>query len=255
MSTVIRLKKGWKVNVDVVIDGVAAAEAFDEGPFDFAQALKGQRLRFKEGRLDLDISLRIDGHRFPMRLVALEIPGKNVCVFLTNLPRALYSVDLVGDLYRLRWEIEKDNKLNKSDENLDELDGRKPESVHTMLYASLLASLVVNSVVHQDHQELFSRHPQARKHGPPHARLVALALGSSHGALAEALATPGTRTRAWERALIVIEADGRDPNWRRRPSILDTLFGFTGAPGRPRCQKRSNTPMQMVENDHSIGSN
>ena len=161
----------------------------------------------------------------------------------------------MGDLYRLRWEIEKDNKLNKSDFNMDELDGRKPESVHAMLYAALLGSLIVNSIVHQDHQELFSRHPPARKHGPLHARLVALALGSSHGSLAEALAHPDEPTRAWERALIVIDVDGRDPNWRRRPSVLDTLFGFTGSPGRPRRQKKSKSPMRMAENDHSIGSN
>ena len=176
-------------------------------------------------------------------------------MFLTNLPRALYPADLVGDLYRLRWEIEKDNKLNKSKWGMDELDGRKPESVHPMLYASLLGSLIVNSIVHHDHQELFSRHPQDRKHGPLHARLVALALSSSHGDLAEALAAPGIPSRAWERALIVIEIDGRDPNWRRRPSVLDTLFGFTAPPGRPRRQKMIKNATPLVENDHSTGSN
>ena len=237
VSYVIRLKTGWKVKVESVVEGAAAAGAFDEGPLDFTAALEGEKLRFVGGRLDLDVTLNIKGERVPARLVALEIPGKGICAFLTNLPRTEYSADLVGQLYRLRWEIEKDNKLNKSDLGLDELDGRKPESVHAMLYASLLGSLVVNSIVHRDHQELFAQPKAERKRGPLHARLVALALASSHGAVAEALAEPGTPSRAWARALIVIQADGRDPNWRRRPSVLDTLFEFTAPPGRPRRQK------------------
>lgn len=255
VSTVIRLKTGWKVNVESIVEGAAAAAAFDEGPFDFASALAVEKLRFVDGRLDLDVALKIDGERFALRLVALEIPGKGVCVFLTNLARSEYPPELVGQLYRLRWEIEKDNKLNKSDEGADVLDGRKPESVHTMLYASLLASLVVNSIVHHDHQALFAQPKEERKHGPLHARLVALALATSHGALAKALAAPRTRSTAWKDALDVIEGAGRDPNWRRRPSVLDTLFGFTAPPGRPRRQKTSETPVPMAENDHSIGSN
>ena len=255
VSYVIRLKTGWKVNVESVVEGAVAADAFDAGPFDFASALEGKRLRFKDGRLDLDITLKIDGERFPARLVGLETPGKGVCVFLTNLPWHQYPADLVGQIYRLRWDIEKDNKLNKSDRDMDELDGRKPESVHTMLYASLLGSVIVNRIVHHDHQALFAQAPAARKRGPLHARLVALALAASHGALAEALVQPQKSSRAWSRASIVIDVDGRDPNWRSRPSVLDTLFGFTAPPGRPRRQKKIKNPTPVVGNDHSTVSN
>jgi IS4 transposase len=241
VSYVIRLKEGWKVKVDGVVTGTAAAAAFDEGPFDFATALANESLQFKDGVLDLNISLRVEGERFPLRLVALEIPGKNVCVFLTNLPRERYAAALVGDLYRLRWEIEKDNKLNKSDRDMDELDGHKKASVHIMLYSALLGSLLVNRVVHHDHRELFATW-QDRPRAPFHARLVAMALAAAHSALAEAMATEDSTHPGWRSARAVLEGDGRDPNWRRRPSVLDTLFGFTAPPGRPRRGKTTHLP-------------
>jgi hypothetical protein len=236
VKTVIRLKSGWKVNVERVIEGSSVAAAVDGDVFDFATALADKKLKFVDGRLDLDVALTVEGKRFPLRLVGVEVPGKGICLFLTNLDRSQYTAHLVGQLYRLRWEIEKDNKLNKSDEGADELDGEKPASVHTMLYASLIASLLVNSVVHRDHQEYFATPPEKRKKGPMHARLVALALGAVHGSLSEAIATPGSPSSSWQRALNVIEGGSRDPNWRRRPSVLDVLFGFVASPGRPRRQ-------------------
>jgi len=251
VKTVIRLKSGWKVNVEKVIEGTAAAAAIGDGAFDFATALADQKLTFVGGRLDLDVALTVENKRFPMRLVGLEIPGKGVCLFLTNLGRKQYDAHLVGQLYRLRWEIEKDNKLNKSDEGVDELDGEKPASVHAMLYASLIASLVVNSVVHRDHQELFEIPPEKRKKGPMHARLVALALGAVHGSLSEALAAPDSPSTAWQRTLDTLDGGARDPNWRRRPSVLDTLFGFVASPGRPRRQSAGASLIIDQQNNKS----
>ena len=165
---VVKVKTGWKVNVDSVIEGEAAADAFDKGPFDYAAALAGKKLRFKNGRL--------------------------------------------------------------------ELDGRKPESVRAMLYASLLGSVIINRIVHHDHQELFSSWKQ-RPRGPMHVRLVALALAACHTSLAQALTEPDRHGDAWQRAIAVIEGSGRDPNWRNRPSVLDEMLGFTAPPGRPRRKK------------------
>jgi hypothetical protein len=247
VSYVVRLKEKWNVSVKAVVTGEAAADAFKEGPFDFASALANQRLQFKNGVLDLDVSLRVEGRPHPVRLVVLEIPGKGVCAFLTNLVRERYPAELVGLLYRLRWEIEKDNKLNKSDEDLDELDGRKVSSVHIMLYASLLGSLVVNRIVHHDHQELFATWEE-RPRAPLHARLVALALASCRAALTEALATQDPEHRAWQSVFAVVEGSGRDPNWRRRPSVLDVLLGFTAPPGRPRDNRREESrPLQASD--------
>jgi hypothetical protein len=171
--------------------------------------------------------------------VALEIPGKGVCAFLTSLDRKLYPPELVGTLYRLRWEIEKDNKVNKSDFCIDALDGRKKESVCAMIYASLLGSVLVNRIVHEDHRVL-QRTFETSPRGPLHVRLVALALATAHYELARALADPERPTAAWRGAAAVIEGCGRDPNWRNRPSVLDKLHGFTVPPGRPRKQKAAS---------------
>ena len=234
---VIKVKTGWKVNVSSVIEGQAAADAFDKGPFDFGEALADKTLQFVDSRLDLDVWLPINGERFALRLVALKIRGKGVCAFLTSLPRRRYPADLVGDLYRLRWNIEHDNKLNKSDVGLRHLDGRKVESVHTMLYASLLGSVIINRLVHHDHRELFATWKQ-RPRGPLHVRLVALALATCHGKLARALTEPEMGEESWQRAIAVIEGSGRDPNWRSRPSVLDRMLGFTAPPGRRRGKKK-----------------
>jgi hypothetical protein len=246
---VIRLKTGWKVKVSSVVEGEAAAGAFDEGPFDLAEALAGKKLRFREGRLDLDVTLTVDGQPFPLRLVALEIPGKGVCAFLTSLSRRRYSADLVGTLYRLRWEIEKDNKVNKSDFCLNALDGRKKASVHAMLYASLLGTILVNRIVHADHRTLKALWKKAPR-GPLHVRLVALALGTASFALAGALARNDRTSDAWDGAVAVINGTGRDPNWRSRPSVLDTLHGFTVSPGRARKQR-----LAAIQHHEGIGAN
>ncbi len=233
---VIRLKSGWKVNIDKAVRGEHVASLGGDGVLRLEEALTGQTLRFEDGALDFDVHLTVDGRPFPLRLVAMEVPGQGVCAFLTSLDRERYSPELVCKLYRLRWEIEKDNKVNKSDLCLDELDGRKPCSVHTMLYAALLGTTIVNRIVHDDHRELFASWSE-RPRGPLHARLVAMALATASFGLAAALVDPKASDTTWLRALAVINGSGRDPNWRRRASVLDTMLGFVAPPARPRRQK------------------
>ena len=48
--------------------------------------------------------------------------------------------------------------------------------------------------------------------------------------------------RLWERLADVIRARGHDPNWRRRPSVLDLLRGITAPPGRPRKARQRDCP-------------
>src|ERR1700691_5037371 len=85
----------------------------------------------EEGFIDADVALNRGA--YSLRLVAVETPEKKLCVFLTNLPRTHYPPAVVGDLYRLRWEIEKSNKLDKSDFSLADLSCRKVCSARTML--------------------------------------------------------------------------------------------------------------------------
>ncbi len=94
--------------------------------------------------------------------------------------------------------------MNKSDEEADEPDGENPASVHSMISASMIASLLVHSVVHRDHQKYFATPPEKRQKGPMHARLVALAPGAVHGSVLEAIETPSATSTSWHHALKVI---------------------------------------------------
>ena len=129
-----------------------------------------------------------------------------------------------------------------------------------MLSASLLGSVIINRIVHHDHQELFANWKR-RQQGPMHVRLVALALAACHAELARALAEPERQGDAWHRAIAVLEGSGRDPNWRSRPSVFDTRLGFTAPPGRPPAKESCNCSElkdEIVLFDHmcvaSIGS-
>jgi len=229
---VCKLKDGWNARLETVHAGEVAGLLAGS---DLADAVAFGRLDCKDGVIDADVTLSCGARAYGLRLVALELPDKGLCVFLTNLPRERYPARVVGDLYRLRWEIEKSNKLDKSDLCLDQLDCRKVCSAHTMLYASLLGACIVGRLVHADHCALAAaKAPLTR--GPVHARLLAMALASMHAALTQALAG-GDDDREWDRIARKLAHGSRDPNWRRRPSVLDTMLGFTGPAGRRRREK------------------
>jgi hypothetical protein len=228
---VIKLKTGWKARLTSVTVG-EVTELF-EGT-DFAEALSFGQLSCKDGFIDADVALNRGAYW--MRLVAVQTPEKGLCVFLTNLPREHYSPGVVGDLYRLRWEIEKSNKLDKSDFSLADLDCRKVCSARTMIYASLLGCSIVGRLVHADHCALAAVN-QPLTRGPIHARLLAMALATFHTTITAAITGGAPPGPVWDDLARRLAHLSRDPNWRRRPSVLDTLLGFTVSPGRPRRQK------------------
>lgn len=119
---VVKLKTGWKARLKSV--DVGEARTLFEGT-DFADAVALKQLSFEDGVLDAEVVLGSGSDAYTARLVAVETPSKGVCVFLTNLDRERYPPKVVSDLYRLRWEIEKSNKLDKSDFCLEDLDCRK----------------------------------------------------------------------------------------------------------------------------------
>lgn len=231
VSCVIKLKTGWKARLTSVTVGEIAA--LFKGT-DFAEALSFRQLSCEDGIIDADVAL--NRGKYSLRLVAVETPEKKLCVFLTNLPRERYPPGVVAALYRLRWEIEKSNKLDKSDFSLADLSCRKLCSARTMLCASLLGSSIIGRLVHADHCALAAaRQPLTR--GPLHARLLALALAAMHSTINSALAGHKRPGRVWDDLARKLAHLAHDPNWRRRPSVLDTLLGFVAPPGRPRRQK------------------
>ena len=232
---VCKLKRHWKVAIENVHEGnirelIAGA--------DLADAISFGQLSCRNGVIDVQARLSLNQKPYSLRVVAIEVPDHGLCVFLTNLPRERYPANVVGDLYRLRWEIEKSNKVEKSDLCLDELDCRKVCSARTMLTASLLGACIVGRLVHADHQALaqdLATHG-CIKRGPVHARLVAMFLASMTTSISARLRDE-PHARDWATLAELAAHASRDPNWRRRPSVLDTLLGFVAEPGRPRCQK------------------
>jgi hypothetical protein len=164
------------------------------------------------------------------------IPGPNgYLIYLTNLSRKSHGPRQVGDLYRVRYEIELDNKLDKSGAQLDQIRATTQSSVRIQLAAKLLHSLIVDVLIHRDNLERIRNGYVCR--GPLHRLALAYALRARHALLVSALLYCNTPLDYWDRLAELIADDGRDPNWRRRPSVLDRLLGLTAPRGRPRKKK------------------
>jgi hypothetical protein len=231
VSFVVKLKSRWKAKLQDVYEGELGEVLVGT---DFVDALNVGSLRCENGRIDADVKLGSGSDAYVLRLVVVETPEQSLCVFLTNLGRKKYPASVVGDLYRLRWEIEKNNKVDKSDLCLADLDCQKPCSARAMIYASLLGTSIAGRVVHADHCEAFDAQAPLRR-GPLHVRLVAMALASAHGRICDALESGDAAT--WTRIAATTTHLSSDPNWRRRPSVLDKMLGFTAPPGRTKRSK------------------
>jgi len=183
---------------------------------------------------DLDVAFGRGADRVEARLVGVPGTGGGYHWCITLLSRETHPPAIVCKLYRARWEIESDNKRDKSGARLDQIRGETFASVITLVYASLMRTILANYLVYIDLRD----RPPTR--APLHGLALALALNTNHQLILFALEvdTP----EIWERAARVLRARGHDPNWRRRPSILDELRGRTAPPGRPRRAKAEDCP-------------
>lgn len=116
---------------------------------------RGQRLRRLEGKrlcwrvlpqetVDLEIEWGNKGEPYRGRLVAIYKRGKRnrkTFTYLhTNLSRQLFTWNEVGQLYRLRWQIELLFREWKSYANLHRFDTSKAAIAEGLIWASLLAA-------------------------------------------------------------------------------------------------------------------
>lgn len=236
ISVVIRLKDGWKPKVERV------ARADMKKTFVPGTDLD---LFLDDVYLDLgnviDVDVTVGAVDLPLRLVGVHAPAKGYRFYLTNLPRRL-GPHQVADIYRVRWEIETNNKLDKSSHRLDEIDAKRPAAVRALLHASLIASIMVGSIVHIHNRATQSK-TAARDRPPLHHGLVARMLAQAAFTIAGTFELEGTRsTREWDRLAAVIVHTGEDPNWRSKPSILDQLRGW---PAKPSAKKRLSARMHV----------
>ncbi|MBK8482051.1 MAG: transposase [Proteobacteria bacterium] len=120
VSYVLRLKENWKPKVLHVARG-SVSRTFAPGT-DLDLLLQREVLKLDGKVIDADVELGHGSRVVGARLVGVSTP-KGYCFYLTNLapdvaPRA------VADLYRVRWEIELDNKLDKSCLRLDDIGAK-----------------------------------------------------------------------------------------------------------------------------------
>ena len=67
--------------------------------------------------------------------------------YVTDLPPEDFSAEEIAELYRLRWVIELLFKILKSFCHLDHVDTKDPDALRTHVYASLIASLVMQALL------------------------------------------------------------------------------------------------------------
>ena len=146
----------------------------------------------------------------------------------------------VADLYRVRWEVELSIRLDKSVPRLEQIDAERPCSVKTLLHASLIASMIAALLAHK--HNLQTQPPQPgppRTEAPLHPRRWALQLAVSCQSIAQAFHLKGAAAkRRWQQLAELLTHSGRDPNWRRRPSVLDQLRGWNRQPVTQRQANR-----------------
>jgi hypothetical protein len=225
---VIRLKENWKPKVDYLARG-QVTQAFFPGT-DLDALLEQEILRLDGRVIDADVHVGRGAHALSLRLVGVQTP-KGYCFFLTNLlPRI--GPRQVADLYRVRWEVELSIRLDKSVHRLDAIDAERPCSLKTLLHASLIASTIAALLAHTHNVQ--TRPPQAgapRTAAPLHPRRLALQLAVSCQSIAQAFDLKGAEAaQRWNKIAELLTHSGRDPNWRRRPSVLDQLRGWKRQP-------------------------
>lgn len=236
---VIRLKDGWKPRVDRIVRGAASPDIVPSGDFD---VLLAQDVILQEGNaVDIDVSVGRSGTRVHSRLVGVPTP-KGYCFFLTNLPRKTHGPLQVGDIYRVRWEIEIDNKVDKMGTRLDEISARKPVSVRTLVLASMINATLARTIVHREKlailNEKAAKKATAAPRAPLHAIQVVRAMMVCARAVHVLLEEQAPSVFEWNRVMAGVRSLGQDPNWRRSPSVLDTIQGLTAPPGPARGAKR-----------------
>ena len=225
---VIRLKENWKPKVDYIARGQVTQEFFPGADLD--ALLEQDILRLDGQVIDADVHVGRGTHALSLRLVGVQTPT-GYCFFLTNLlPRI--GPRQVADLYRVRWEVELSIRLDKSVNRLDAIDAERPCSLKTLLHASLMASTIAALLAHTHNVQ--TRPLQAgapRTAAPLHPRRLALQLAVSCQSIAQAFDLKGAEaTQRWNKIAELLTHSGRDPNWRRRPSVLDQLRGWKRQP-------------------------
>lgn len=122
----------------------------------------------------IDIEVYITKARIPVRLIAYKVPDKisaerrrkanvtakkqgrmltkkkinllDFSIFITNVPREMWPGEVVGTIYRLRWQIELLFKSWKSGLSIDYLAGINRHRIEALLYVRMIMVIMVNEM-------------------------------------------------------------------------------------------------------------
>lgn len=247
VTFVIRLKENWNAKVDHIARGTVTKTFFAGSDLD--ALIEDDVLVLDDKAIDCDVKIGPAGRQLALRLVAIPTP-KGYCFFLTNLPPRIGPWQ-VGDIYRVRWEVELSMKLDKSIQRLDQTKGTKAATIKTMLHAGLLASIITAILVHRHHLATRPKKGEERTAAPLHPMQVARVLYKHADTIAYAMEMEewGKHEEAafaWKFAVDKINKNAADPNWRRRPSTLDKLRGSKQSPPR-KVAKRASHPKAILK--------
>lgn len=240
VSFVMRLKESWKPKVEHIARGDLNATFFPGTDLD---ALLEKRTLELSGRVvDADVTIGKGPKQVRCRLCGVPAPDGSYRFYLTNLPPRV-GPHQVSDIYRVRWEIESDNKLDKSCSHLDESSAQTGPALRALIHASLISSMLSCLLVHRHRLKqppLSATNPE-RMQAPLHPQSLARAMGSAASSLAGAFELHGDAAQLkWQQLAEYLEHMAKDPNWRRSPSILDQLRGYRITPGRPKSARLSS---------------
>lgn len=238
---VIRLKNDWKVRVTRFVRGELSEQLGLET--DLNMLLVDEVLVTDDKAIDADVEVGSGADPICCRLIGVPTP-KGYCLFLTNLPRKTHGPLQVGDLYRARWEIEIDNKVDKTGAHIDRITAQKPVSVRILILASLINATLARIIVQREKAVLLAsreRDPATGKRHitrpPLHPIQLVRSMKVCARRIEAALHGPAPTRSEWSELMSLLRHMGHDPNWRRRPSVLDKLQGLVAPPARPRNQR------------------
>lgn len=240
VALVMRLKESWKPKVQHVARGELKRTFFAGTDLDVL--LQKRTLELDGRAVDAQVTIGRGSQQVHCRLCGVPAPDGSYRFYLTNLPPRV-GPHQVSDFYRVRWEIESDNKLDKSCSHLQEICAQTGPAVRALIHASLISSMLACLLVHKHRlKQIPPRDGSTERTTPPlHPQSLARAMGSAAISLAGAFELCGEQAEAkWQMLAEYLEHLARDPNWRRSPSILDQLRGWRITPGRPKSTRLSS---------------
>lgn len=230
---ILRLKENWKPKVDRVTRG-RVGETFLPG-MDFDVAIDAEAIEIDGKVFDADVRVGSGAREVSARMIGVPTP-KGHCFYLTNAPRSL-APRTISDLYRVRWEIESDNKLDKSSLRIDKIGAETGPAARALVDASMVSSILICLLVHR--HQLHETKPRpgmgaVRTTPPIHPQTLGRQMAFTSHRVALAMNLHGHAAQAEWDFLAQLFSRQTDPNWRHRPSILDQMRGWKISPGRPR---------------------